>query len=193
MYAASIVNCPHCGVKNRVPQDHDGGAAKCGRCHRPLTREKEPSPEGLLTLRCGACHSKNRVPYSKLHAAPKCGRCGALLEHQDVDSGRPVLVTDANFDQVVKRSPLPVLLYGWAPWCSVCSGIDSMVDQMAGETRGKVRVAKLNIQSNPRLASEYDILSVPSFFIFDAGTLRQHIPGAVPKHDLLMQLAKFLL
>ena len=192
MYAATIVSCPHCGVKNRIPQEHDGGAAKCGRCHRPLKREREPASESRLTLRCAECHAKNRVPASKLHTAPKCGRCGAPLEHQGVDSGRPVMVTDANFDQTVKRSPLPVLLYGWAPWCSVCSGVNSMVDQLATETSGKIRVAKLNIQSNPRLATAYDILSVPSFFIFDAGTLRQHIPGAVPKHDLLLQMAKYL-
>jgi thioredoxin 2 len=193
MYAASIVSCPHCGTKNRIPQDHDGGAAKCGRCHRPLVRDSGPSSGITLTLRCGACHAKNRVPAAKLHTAPKCGRCGEPLEHQDIESGRPVIVTDANFDQTVKRSPLPVLLYGWAPWCSVCSGTNSTVDQVAAETKGKVRVAKLNIQNNPRLASEYDILSVPSFFIFDAGNMRQHIPGAVPKHDLLLQLARFLL
>lgn len=102
------------------------------------------------------------------------------------------MVTDANFDDMVLRSPLPVLMYGWAPWCSVCSGTGPMVDQLARETKGKVRVAKLNTESNPGLASKFNILSVPSFFIFDNGELKTQIPGAVPKHDLLMKMAHYI-
>ena len=102
------------------------------------------------------------------------------------------MVTDANFDQTVIHSPLPVLMYSWAPWCSVCGGTSPMVDQLAGETKGKVRVAKLNTETNPGLASRFNILSVPSFFIFDNGQLKAHIPGAVPKHDLMMKMAPFI-
>ena len=116
--------CPNCGAKNRIPREKAGAAAKCGRCHQQLPPENV-NAAGKLTLRCSQCKAKNRVPAAKLHAGAKCGRCGTPLEHRNIFSGRPVMVTDANFEQTVLRSPLPVLLYGWAPWCSVCTYWDT--------------------------------------------------------------------
>jgi thioredoxin 2 len=150
------------------------------------------SDDRILTLRCSQCRTRNRVPAAKLNIEPKCGRCGSPLDFRHIDSGRPLTVNDGDFEQTVVRSPLPVLLYGWAPWCNICSGVDSTVNQLAYETKGRLRVAKLNIQTNPRLASEYNIMSVPSFFIFDGGKLCHHIAGAVPKHELQSQVARFL-
>ena len=190
---AKVITCPHCGAKNRIPLDKQGAAAKCGRCHQPLPSVSgaQPGPE-VLTLRCSACRAKNRVPKSKLHAGAKCGRCGAPLSDQDLLSGRVVQVSDANFEQTVLKSPLPVLLYAWAPWCSVCGGTTPMVDQLAYETKGKIRIGKLNIDANPKLANQYNIMSVPSFLIFDAGQLKEFLPGAVPKHELMIKMATFI-
>ncbi len=193
MRDAYICTCPHCGTKNRIGSTKMELTAKCGRCHESFSPQgcnKEADP--VLTLRCGECRTKNRVPLSKLNAGGKCGRCGAVLEHKDLFSGRTVMVTDANFQQSVLNSPLPVLLYGWAPWCSVCSSTGPQVEQMAAETKGKIRVAKVDIESNPQIASKYNILSVPSFFIFDAGKLMEQLPGAVPKHELMMKMARFI-
>ncbi|KJS29572.1 MAG: hypothetical protein VR64_20235 [Desulfatitalea sp. BRH_c12] len=145
-----------------------------------------------MTLRCSQCRAKNRVPLAKLADQPKCGRCKASLPTEHVTDGRPVLVSDGNFAQTVLQSPQPVLLYAWASWCSVCSGINSTVDQLAQETKGKLRVGKLNIEANPELANRYNILSVPAFFIFDAGQLKEHLPGAVPKYDLMMKMATYI-
>jgi thioredoxin 2 len=135
---------------------------------------------------------KNRVPENKLQSGAKCGKCGEPLATGDVQSGRPVLVSDSNFDQTVLASPLPVLLYGWSPQCSVCGSTGPMVDQLAHETKGKFRVGKLNTPANPILSRKFNILAVPSFFIFDGGQLKHHIPGAVPKHDLMLAMAKYL-
>jgi thioredoxin 2 len=193
MRDAYICSCPHCGTRNRIDSTNLELTAKCGRCHQsfsPHGCNKEITP--VLTLRCSQCHTKNRVPVSKLDTGGKCGRCGAVLDLQDVYTGRTVMVTDANLHQTVLCSPLPVLLYGWAPWCSVCSGINSQVEQMAVETKGKIRVAKVNIEANPQIASTYRILSVPTFFIFDAGKLVEQMPGAVPKHELMMKMAGFI-
>ena len=185
--AETIVTCQQCGAKNRIPDAKSGVEAKCGRCHTPLATQGTPAAR--ITLRCGHCHTKNRVPADKLAAGAKCGRCGAPMHHPDLLSGRTVLVTGANFDQTVRQSPLPVLLYAWAPWCSVCGGTGPIVDQLAMETKGKVRVGKINIDANKALADQFNILSVPAFLIFDAGTLKAHLPGAVPKHELLLKMA----
>lgn len=183
--------CPHCGAKNRISGHKAGSAAKCGRCHEPLPSDGADAT-GIYTLRCGQCRAKNRVPGAKLHADPKCGRCGAALEHEYILSARSVTVTDANFPQKVLQSPLPVLLYAWAPWCSVCSGVNSQVDQLASETKGKIRVGRLNVDANPNLAANYHILSVPTFFIFDGGQLKEQLPGAVPRHDLMIKMAAYI-
>lgn len=193
MTASAIVTCSHCGAKNRVPENKSNAPAKCGRCHEPLSPTASAADPGpILTLRCSQCRTKNRVPAAKLNAGATCGRCHAPLPSQDVYTDRPVLVTDANFEHTVLNSPLPVLLYSWAPWCSVCSGTGPMVEQLAAETKGKVRVAKLNTETSPAVAQRYNILSVPTFFIFDGGQLKHQLPGAVPKHDLLMKMAQFL-
>ena len=63
---------------------------------------------------------------------------------------------------------------------------------MAYETRGKIRIGKLNVDANPQLASKYNILSVPSFFIFDAGQLKEHLAGGMPKHELMIKMAAFI-
>jgi thioredoxin len=192
MNNATLIACPECGAKNRIPTHKLEQAPNCGRCHASLKSEIDLQKAVILTLRCGACRAKNRVPQVKLHAGAKCGRCGEAIQHQGILDGRTVMVTDANFAQTVLQSPLPVLLYGWAPWCSVCSGTGPQVEQLAAETRGKVRVAKVNIDTSPQLAAKYNIMSVPSFFIFDAGQLKDHIPGAAAKHDLMMKMAAFV-
>jgi len=192
MVETTIIVCPHCQAKNRIPVSKPDREAKCGRCHKPLQAETDSTDTRVLTLRCGQCHTKNRVPVARLHAGAKCGRCGAALPHQDIDSGRTMMVTDANFAQSVLQSPLPVLLYCWASWCSVCASTGPQVDQMALETRGKIRVGKLNVEANPQLASQYNILSVPAFFIFDAGQLKEHLAGGIPKYDLMMKMAAYI-
>lgn len=188
-----IIACPHCSARNRVPAvSPENRAARCGRCHKPLNPEAGSNGGQILTLRCSQCRTKNRVPVSRLNAGAKCGRCGAALPHQDVNTGRTVMVSDANFDRTVLQSPLPVLLYSWAPWCSVCSSMDPQVDQLAFETRGKIRVGKLNVEANPQLASKYNILSVPAFIIFDAGRFKEHLAGGIPKHDLMLKMASYI-
>ena len=192
MTESVIVPCPHCGAKNRIPSQDRIQTAKCGRCHQQLGPATGESGTRVLTLRCSQCHAKNRVPENKLHAGAKCGRCGTPIPHQDVNTGRTVMVTDANFNQTVLQSPLPVLLYAWGPWCSVCSSTGPQVDQMAYETKGKIRVGKLNVGENPQLASKYNILGVPAFFIFDAGQLKEQLNGGLPKYDLMMKMAAYI-
>src|SRR5947208_632379 len=103
-----------------------------------------------LSIRCPNCGAINRVPQEKLERGlePICGRCKTPL-HLD---NKPVVVTDANFPVHVERSPLPILLDMWAPWCGPCRMIAPVVDQLAAEMAGRIPVAKLNVDENPLTA-----------------------------------------
>ena len=110
---STIIRCPSCGAGNRIPVDRMGTPAKCGKCHTAL-----PSDNGLATykMRCGECHAKNKIPAAKINAGPKCGKCGNRLQTDELFKPQPVMVTDANFEGEILKSPLPALLFAWAPW-----------------------------------------------------------------------------
>jgi thioredoxin len=102
------------------------------------------------------------------------------------------MVTDGNFEQQVLKSPLPVLLFAWAPWCSTCVAVAPVIDRFAAESRGRIRVGKLNVDSNPALAGRFNILSVPFIFVFDNGEMKESLPGALQQHELMMKMARYL-
>ncbi|MEJ2638388.1 MAG: thioredoxin domain-containing protein [Desulfosarcinaceae bacterium] len=189
--AGIIITCPRCGTKNRIPETRLGQAATCGSCHETLPGRPDGVPD-RLTLRCGACHTKNRVPVEKLFQSPKCGQCGRALEGSGLLSGHALIVGDKDFDQIVTAAPLPLIVYAWASWCSVCGTTGPMVERLAWQGRGRFQMAKLNVEANPVLATRYNLLSVPSFMIFDNGQLKESIPGAIPEEQLLQKLKPFL-
>ena len=190
---AHIVRCTACGAANRIPAEKMGAAANCGKCHAPLsTEEKKAGPEDRYKLRCTECGAKNRIPGEKLDAGAKCGKCGALLNTKELFAPQPIMVTDANFDSQILKSPLPALLYAWAPWCPTCGSVTPIIDQFAAESKGKVRVGKLNVDANPMLASKYNIMSVPFLYIFDNGQLKEGMPGGLQKHDIMMKMAPYI-
>jgi thioredoxin 2 len=189
-----IVRCLACHAGNRIPLDRIGSsAAKCGKCRALLFPEKTDTRAGeTYRLRCPQCGARNRVPAHKLDAGPKCGKCSAPLPAEELLAPQPVMVTDGNFDAKVLKSPLPVLLFAWAPWCPSCGAAAPVIDQFAAEARGKVRVGKVNVDVNPQLANRFSIMSVPFLFIFDNGELRESMPGALQKHELMMKLAPYI-
>jgi len=85
-----------------------------------------------------------------------------------------------------------VLLFAWAPWCPTCGAMTPIIDQFAAESKGKIRVGKVNVDANPALAQQFSILSVPFIFIFDNGQLRESLPGGLQKHELMMKMASYL-
>ena len=191
--SAYIVGCPGCGATNRIPANRIGVAAKCGKCHTELpTDEKSVHPEEAFKMRCAQCGAKNRIPQSKLKAGAKCGKCSSQLNTDELFVPQPIMITDANFDEKVVKSPLPVLMFAWAPWCTTCGAVAPIIDQFASESKGKVRVAKLNVDGNPTLASKFNILSVPFLFIFDNGQMKESMPGGLQKHDIMMKMAPYI-
>ena len=188
-----IVRCTACGAANRIPAEKTGMAAKCGKCQTllPADQRKE-APGEAVKMRCSECGTKNKIPAGKVDAGGKCGKCGAALKTEELFEPQPVMVTDSNFDVKVLKSPLPVLLFAWAPWCPTCGSVTPIIDEFASDAKGKVRVGKLNIDTNPTLASKYNIMSVPFLFIFDNGQMKESMPGGLQKHDLMMKMSKYI-
>ena len=112
-----IVRCPNCNAANRIPAERIGKTAKCGKCHTELpTDEKAADPQASYKMRCTECGAKNRVPGAKLNAGAKCGKCGAKLRTEELFTPQPIVVSDGNFESMILKSPLPVLMWAWAPW-----------------------------------------------------------------------------
>jgi thioredoxin len=134
---------------------------------------------------CSKCGVKNRVEESKLSTSnAKCGRCGAKLTVSAQDS-KPTVVTDQTFDrEVLQATGQPVLVDYWAPWCGPCRMIAPVLDQLAAESQGRYRIAKLNVDENPQVASRYQIASIPTMLIFKDGKIVDRLIGVQPKQAI---------
>ncbi|MGF1514351.1 MAG: thioredoxin [Elainellaceae cyanobacterium] len=101
-------------------------------------------------------------------------------------------VTDSSFEKDVLESEVPVLVDFWAPWCGPCRMVAPVVDEIAEQYDGKVKVVKVNTDENPSVASTYGIRSIPTLMIFKGGQRVDMVVGAVPKTTLANTLEKYL-
>jgi thioredoxin 1 len=101
-------------------------------------------------------------------------------------------VTDETFEQEVIESSVPVLVDFWAPWCGPCRMVAPVVDEIAEQYVGQVKVVKVNTDDNPGVASKYGIRSIPTLMIFKGGQRVDMVVGAVPKTTLANTLEKYL-
>lgn len=101
--------------------------------------------------------------------------------------------TDANFTQEVLKSATPVLVDFWAPWCGPCRMVAPVVEEIANEMVGKLKVVKLNTDENYGVAGQYGIMSIPTLGIFKNGKLVEAVIGAVPKQHLVSKITPHLL
>ncbi len=125
---------------------------------------------------CPNCGTRNRTPVIA-KGRPRCGKC-----HTDL----PWLVdvTTADFDSMVQQSALPVLVDVWAPWCGPCRAVAPILEQLAADRAGTLRVVKVNADQEPSLSSQLGVKGIPTLVLFNKGTEISRQVGALPAHQL---------
>lgn len=150
----------------------------------PGVRAGSPTSAPISTLTCRDCTTKNRIrPAAK--GVPHCGSCGAPL---------PWLVsaTDLTFDQEAQASTA-VLVDLWAPWCGPCRFVGPILEQLAAEYAGRIKVVKVNVDENPATQQRFDASSIPTLVVLRGGRVVDRIVGALPKTDLTIRMTPHLL
>ena len=138
----------------------------------------------ISTLTCPHCSTKNTIRPSP-KGAPHCGKCGKPLPWV-------VNATDATFELEANASPA-VLVDLWAPWCGPCRFVSPILEQLAADFPGRLKVVKVNVDDNPRLAQQFDARSIPTMVVLQRGRVVDRIVGAMQKPDLTIRLTPFLL
>ena len=101
-------------------------------------------------------------------------------------------LTDTTFDEEIGASDVPLIVDFWAEWCGPCRMVAPVLEQIASENQGKVRLAKLNVDDAPGIAQRFGIMSIPTLLVFKDGQAKKRIVGAKGKGQLLEDLAEFL-
>ncbi|MGD0886376.1 MAG: thioredoxin domain-containing protein [Thermodesulfovibrionales bacterium] len=133
-----------------------------------------------VLLRCKSCATLNRVPAERLFLHPKCGKCKTFLEFPRT----PVEVTARNFEEEVLKWPSTVLVEFWSPRCGICLSIAPVIERLARERAGTVKVATIEVEKEWLLANRFDVRSTPVFFVYRNGVKINELYGALPRLQL---------
>ena len=107
-------------------------------------------------------------------------------------AGAVVECSEANFEQEVTKSPLPVLVDLWAAWCGPCRMIAPVVEELAGTYQGKVKMGKLNVDDHPQVAARFRVMNIPTLLLFKGGKEVDRIVGVVPREELTRRIEHLL-
>ena len=142
-----------------------------------------------IIIACRSCGTRNRVPLKKIRQKPVCAKCKASLA--DIP-WFPVNINDGDFNRVVKKHRGVVLVDCWAPWCGPCRSMGPVLDQLARSYAGRVLVAKINMDDNPKTGARYDIRSIPTLLLFKDGVRKDSLAGAVPRVEIEKRITPLL-
>ncbi len=131
------------------------------------------------TVACPFCATLNRVDLARVADRPKCGNCGRpiLLD-------RPIAVSDATLDAVLKGTDVPVVMDGYADWCGPCKIMAPVLDDFARERQGDVLVTKLDTDKNPAATLRFGIRAIPTLLVFRQGQEVARQTGVIPRQRL---------
>lgn len=128
------------------------------------------------TVECDNCGARNRV-LAVAEGVPRCAKCRTPLRWV-VDS------TDEEFHAVADESSLPVLIDVWAPWCGPCRMVSPVLEKLAGELAGKLKLVKVNADDNPEVSRRFEVQSIPTLVLLRGGKVVDKQIGALPEQRL---------
>lgn len=147
---------------------------------------------GNRLIICPNCRAKNRIPQERLAEGPLCGKCRLPLPSSPAFPEGTVEVFDWNFKDEVIDFAGPVLVEFYSPGCGYCRTLAPVIYQLSSEYAGRVKVAQINVDFNPRISSEYGIRSTPFLFFFRRGRLVESVAGALPRGDIERRMRSIL-
>jgi thioredoxin 2 len=138
-----------------------------------------------MEVACPSCSARNRLPAKRLGDKAKCAKCKVPL----LPLSSPIALGSAqDFDELVRDSPLPVLVDFWAAWCAPCRMVAPEMVKIARDRSERVLVAKVDTEALPTVAQRFDIRSIPTMILFRGGAEARRLSGAMPAAEISRQL-----
>ena len=139
----------------------------------------------MMEVACTSCSARNRVPAKRLLDKAKCAQCKAPL----LPLARPVAIANPqDFEELLRDSPLPVLVDFWAAWCGPCRMVAPEMEKLARDRSQRVLVAKVDTEALPTVAQRFAIRSIPTMILFRGGAEARRLSGAMPAAEISRQL-----